>query len=389
MAKLLQGYTKVLTPVNLLPNADFHMGGGVSNDNTVNTDRHIDFNKRILQRRCTFTNFTFTKSNGECRIQGYITATSQDSYKGCYIAIQTDEEASLIRSDGTLYTVAMRAKSNQPSGNKGKISFYASVSGTSSLLSVYYRNTEIATGDYKQSVMIVAEAQGGTLEPMYCICLEPPFEIGVPYYIDVTVKDLRLFEGAYVNPPAGRSIDRAETRFPMFVGMDLKFNSNLDSYGFPVQKIRQIYVDKQDYTSFQVLLTNAQLSTNGSRNVYYADLWQIPGWEYNSNTANRYFIKCFAIKYNNQIQNIVNSITPVEGWEMKHHSSDLDSSQPTLSIITDHRGGYSRFILRCVAPTGKHLPRYYYFIQPRLIVDNGVPNNSYPHYHNIPVSWNV
>ena len=362
--------------------------GGVSNNDENNTDRRIDFNKKISLNRCTFTNFTFTKSNGECRIQGYITATSQDSLKGCYIMIQTDEGASLMRPDGTLYTVAMRVKSNQPSGNKCKISFSSTVWGSGSFLSVYYRNTEIATGDYKQSSMILSEAQGGNLQPMYCIVLEPPFEIGVPYYIDVTVKDLRLFEGAYVNPPSGRSIDRAETGFPMFIGPDLNFNNNLDNYGLPLQRNRRIYYSGDAYAAysrFEVEIIGFSGMTNAyAKRAFVANLYQLPTSRAYDSSFRKWFIKIACWRNgSNPVTNISSTITEDTDYKMTV-GNDAGDYKLNLSIRYEYIDSSScRYFL--VNNSVKNPPVVNMILQPLTKVDSGSYDSHYPHFQNYPI----
>lgn len=388
MAKLLQGYTNVLTPVNLLPNADFHMGGGVSSDNTVNTDRHIDFNKKIDIANCTFTDFSFSRSRGECRIKGYVTPLYDD--RECYLKIVFDEGSSLIRDDNTLYTVAMRAKSNQPSNNKGKIYFTSSFAGNGSYLATYYHQVGYyMTNEYTQSVSIHSMNPGGTCQVTFWIALEHEGKARVPYYIDVTVKDLRLFEGAYVNPPAGRSIDRAETKFPMFVGMDLKYNSNLENFGLPIQKVHLFKTEQSDAKltkRFEMVLSSADLTYAGLTQIFVANLWLIPGNQYVGNLFKRYLIKCYARNYSNSIQIASESITEMTDYSMSWHASDHTTRNITFSIShlseVYQNKRYNHFIL--YGSTSDKMPNAVpMIIQPLIIYgDNGNFLSGYPHYQN-------
>lgn len=302
-----------------------------------------------------------------------------------------DESTSLMRADGTLYTVAMKAKSNQPTANKGKLSFWAASSG-GNLMSIYLKNIPIITDEYKQSVFICSEAQGGSVQPTFCINLEPPFEIGVPYYIDVTIKDLRLFEGAYVNPPSGRSIDRAETKFPMFVTTDLRYNADLEYRGFPVQRIRRLDIPNSDtapHNKFYYMMSNSNLNVNGASQIFVADLWECPGVQYEGNKFRRFRIKCFAVKYAGTITSYEKSITLMDDWTMIHHASETSYQNCTINYSIKERtiGNYHRFFLYGEATN--HLPgTVQLFLQPRCIRDNNVPMGSeYPHFQGVPVEW--
>lgn len=91
MAKLLQGYTNVLTPVNLIPNAKFQrVGGGVLGNQSSqqvtfsgNTDidtKYLDMNKTFFRYGCFYHPSKISHSalgGGGVRFQGKLIPMSR------------------------------------------------------------------------------------------------------------------------------------------------------------------------------------------------------------------------------------------------------------------------------------------------------------------------
>ena len=384
MAKLLQGYTQVLSPVNLLPNANFSRGGGIPNSINYTNSTFIDENKTIRVQRGTWTdNGSQRLGGGEFRLKGWIRRSSA-GYMYVVITVGSGNGTGFMGNNGVPFTVAFKAKNNMPSEGSVILRAQAGASGAAANLNQYYVRNPIIGAEYVEAVGIYFSTSLMALSLM--ISPENSNTLGNdPIYIDVTIKDLRVFEGAYINPPLGHSLDT--NALPLFITHNMGDEVTLDMRaGFPVQRIREITIPSTTtgLSKIQVRLSSKTIASDGYEHIFVAYLYEVLGDRNLSTVFKRHLIKYLARNYNGTAAIRHKSITLQDDYTMRFPTNSQGAAYATTLITwdLDSSSVSSQKSSTCVL-TGVATqlpPSTKLYIQPLVIEDSGNYNSQYPWY---------
>jgi hypothetical protein len=188
MCALVRGMTDILTPVNILPNAQFDFRDA----------KNFPRNFSILGQRGTWTDEgSAYVSRGVLRIKGKFTPdVSSSSGSASYIRLAC---STAFLENGT--TISGEAKLNTASDYI--LSFGSSVSGTAALLVGIFNNPkDLNTNDYVEATACFANPKGTNYYTIMYTIAPKSYTAGVAIPIDVTIRNLRVFRGKFENPPS-------------------------------------------------------------------------------------------------------------------------------------------------------------------------------------------
>lgn len=277
-----------------------------------------------------------------------------------------------------------KVKNNTLSEGSVRLRAESSFSAGANTYNIYYQNTPLIESQYTEASVIAISNSAES--PYFCIRPENSESLGNdPIYIDVTFKDLRVFEGAYVNPPLGKSLDISAA--PLFITHNMGDEVTLDMRaGFPVQRIREITTPytTTGLSKIQVRLSSKGIASDGYEHIFVAYLYEVLGDKNLSTVFKRHLIKYLARNYNGTAAIRHKSITLQDDYTMRFPTSSQGASYDTAlitwnldsSVISSQKS--SACILTGVAT--QLPPNTKLYIQPIVIEDSGNYNSVYPWY---------
>lgn len=196
MAKLLQGYTNVISPQNLFTDSHFERGGGYPADNPYFTSGRFDESHVLgfFSNSGKVTELRIRRpSDGTIRISGRVhTSAGFQIY------------------NNVNYETGGRARANVPCTNgatiyinsctTNEVDLLPSRGGNVLYLKAYTASQAIYNKEYKIQSVIVPTTEGYTVAPIN-------INLRGSGTFDFTIRDVYIYEGAYLNPPYNFSID--------------------------------------------------------------------------------------------------------------------------------------------------------------------------------------
>jgi hypothetical protein len=199
------GLTDILTPINILPNGNFSKSDTSIASSGLNGNLNINGWAAIGQRATWTDNGSELVPNG-IRFKGTLTADSTSNAH--YLFFRTNETFRI--NNGV--TIACRYVNNN---NDGRIVATSLCSGNSGNLLHIYNGTNNFTSS-TESVRIFQTVPNSTSDYTFGFTIgsaDHPLEANESVNVDITVTDVRLYNGEFKNPPLTNNLD-LDAAFP-------------------------------------------------------------------------------------------------------------------------------------------------------------------------------
>lgn len=323
--------------------------------------------------------------NGEFRLKGWLRYTGSNTLSiSIIVGGSNDQNNTFLSGQNKLVTIACSCKLNTQA--RGALRVGCTASGNGSTRSTYLSEQKVLTSEYQEVVYIFSNSGDTHSNPNFRIYPDKGIWSKVePIYIDVTFKDLRCFEGAFVNPPVGHSLDTSVS--PLFINHSMGDEVTLDMRaGFPVQRIREITTPytTTGLSKIQVRLSGKTIASDGYEHIFVAYLYEVLGDKNLSTVFKRHLIKYLARNYNGTAAIRHKSITLQDDYTMRFPTNSQGAAYDTTLITWNLDGSSinsqktSTCLLTGVAT--QLPPNTKLYIQPLVIEDSGNYQSVYPWY---------